>query len=274
MQALATLSAQVQQLTATLIQFISLPAPLSHPPPSALAYPGPVLEARVGVPERYTGDPEGCNPFITNSSILFALQPYTFASEEAKVAFTVNNLTGRARLWATAGWERHTPACYSFSAFATKLCEVFGVTPRGPDTSGGLLGLGGSCSVTDYTIDFCIWALRNEWNQAAQVDAFLLGLADYVKDELVSYNLPASLDSIIELASVWTDGFKLDTERWLLILQLLPGHQLCPPSTSTPRRNSEPMQVGRASLTPQERERRCRGNLCLYCVQPRHFISR
>jgi len=74
----------------------------------------------VGVPERDAGDPEGCNPFITNCSILFALQPHTFASEEAKVAFTINNLTGRARLWGTAEWERHTPACFSFNSFEVR----------------------------------------------------------------------------------------------------------------------------------------------------------
>jgi len=88
------LSAQVQQLTTTLAQSISLPGPPSHPPPPVQAHPGSILEARVGVPERYARDPEGCNPFITNCSILFALQPHTFASEEARVVFTINNLTG------------------------------------------------------------------------------------------------------------------------------------------------------------------------------------
>ncbi len=53
-------------------------------------------------------------PFITNCSILFALQPHTFASEEARVAFTINHLTGRARLWGTSEWERQTSACSSF----------------------------------------------------------------------------------------------------------------------------------------------------------------
>lgn len=33
------------------------------------------------------------------------------------------------------------------------------------------------------------------------------------------------------------------------------------------------MQVGRTSLTPEERQRRRQGNLCLYCGQAGHFIA-
>lgn len=68
----------------------------------------PQRRFRIGAPECYTGEPEGCNPFLTNCSIFFALQPHTFASEGAKVMFTINQLTGRVRLWGTAEWERRT----------------------------------------------------------------------------------------------------------------------------------------------------------------------
>ncbi|TWW77618.1 hypothetical protein D4764_12G0010080 [Takifugu flavidus] len=98
-------------------------------------------EPRVGTPERYSGDSEGCNPFLTNYSILFALQPYTFASEAVRVAFTINHLTGRARLWRTAEWERGTPACPFFQAFFAELRKVFGPVSLGPDATGGLLSL-------------------------------------------------------------------------------------------------------------------------------------
>lgn len=60
---------------------------------------------------------KGCNPFITNCSILFTLQPHTFASEETRVAFTINHLTCQARLWGAAQWERQTPACSAYQAF-------------------------------------------------------------------------------------------------------------------------------------------------------------
>uniref|UniRef100_A0A674NR08 DUF4939 domain-containing protein n=1 Tax=Takifugu rubripes TaxID=31033 RepID=A0A674NR08_TAKRU len=120
-QALRSVATQVQQLVVSVSQPAApVPAP-APPPPVPAPPPGTAPEPRVGTPERYSGDPEGCNPFITNCSILFALQPYTFASEAAKVAFTINHLTGRARLWGTAEWERGTPACSSFQALSAEL---------------------------------------------------------------------------------------------------------------------------------------------------------
>ncbi|KAJ3595177.1 hypothetical protein NHX12_004481 [Muraenolepis orangiensis] len=53
----------------------------------------------------------------------------------------------------------------------------------------------------EYAIYFRTRARLSDWNAAAQCDVFLTGLADYVKDELVPFDLPASLDGLIELAS-------------------------------------------------------------------------
>ncbi|KAJ3604142.1 hypothetical protein NHX12_028883 [Muraenolepis orangiensis] len=52
-----------------------------------------------------------------------------------------------------------------------------------------------------WGVDFRTRARLSDWNAAAQCDVFLTGLADYVKDELVPFDLPTSLDGLIELAS-------------------------------------------------------------------------
>ena len=286
-QAFTSLASQVQQLTAAFAQAATRPPEPVQPPPAPAASASAsasalASEPRVGVPERYAGDAEGCRPFLTNCSILFALQPHTFASEDARVAFAVNHLTGRARLWGTAEWERRTPACSSFQAFAAELCKVFGEASRGPDASGGLLGLNqGSRSVADYSIHFRTQASSSEWNQAAQCDAFLMGVADYIKDELISYELPTTLDGIIELASRIDRRIQARQQEKHLGLtgrrQLAPSPAASGVSTPSGSRSSgepEPMQVGRASLTPEERRRRREGNLCLYCGQAGHFVPR
>ena len=66
----------------------------------------------------------------------------------------------------------------------------------------------------------------------------------------------------------------------MLIMQTLHMTRRVQYSTGTPRLTpepqpggDEPMQVGRTSLTLEEREHRRRGNLCLYCGRAGHFVS-
>ena len=90
----------------------------------------------MGIPECYDGDPTTCNAFLCNCSIIFALQPLTFASEEARVVYTINHLSGRARLWGTEEWQRGTPTCRSFQTFADELRRVFDTGPLGAEADG------------------------------------------------------------------------------------------------------------------------------------------
>ena len=195
--------AQLGNLTAAHTQAAAAaPSPAVTTPAPASPPLGQLREPPVGIQERYEGDPEGCSPFLTNCSILFALQPYTFATEEARVAYAITHLTGRARLWGTAEWEGRTPACSSFQVFASELQRVFGVPSRGPDHHDSLFGLRqGGRTVADYSIDFRTRVHRSGWNTVTQCDAFLEGLNEYVKDGLVPYDLPRSLNELIELST-------------------------------------------------------------------------
>uniref|UniRef100_A0A8C5EI19 ribonuclease H n=1 Tax=Gouania willdenowi TaxID=441366 RepID=A0A8C5EI19_GOUWI len=150
-----------------------------------------------------------------------------------------------------------------------------------PIAGGGLLGMRqGTRTVSDYSIDFRTRALQSQWNAAAQTDAYLLGLNDYIKDELVSHDLPSSLDKLIELAT------RLDRciqarrqEKRHRIPERLPVPRPRPPVDvnhfPAPHDGGpEPMQVGRTRLSPEEREHRRQRNLCLYCGKPSHYIIR
>lgn len=55
--------------------------------------------------------------------------------------------------------------------------------------------------MADHYIDFRTKASQSGWNTAALCDTFLHGLADYIKDELVSHNVPATLDGVIDLTT-------------------------------------------------------------------------
>lgn len=278
--ALTALTNQLQQLTPILAQ-ITTPASASPAPAPVLLPSTDAPEPRVGTPERYDGDPETCGPFLTNCSLLFSLQPRTFASEQAKVAFMINHLTGRARLWGTAEWDRQSPACSSFQSFSQELRKVFGMGSSSSRTTQGLIGLQqGDRTVADYSIDFRTRASLSSWNSAAQVDAFLHSLAEYIKDELVSHEVPSTLDGIIELA------IRIDLriqvrrrERRQGAFHRQASAQFRGPPTSSSSFPSqqmvepEPMQLGRTALTPEEREHRRGSNLCMYCGKGGHFVS-
>lgn len=143
---------QVQQFINAFIKSTADPSAVLSSVRTTSSIPAP--EAEMGALECYVGDPENCNPFLTNCSILFALQAHTFASEKTRVAFTINHLTGRAHLV-----DCRIRAKDSSMRLIPGLCNrasqgIWGVL-QGPYSMAGLLKLRqGARHVADHAIDF------------------------------------------------------------------------------------------------------------------------
>ena len=56
-----------------------------------------IREPRLPASERYDRSPGGCRSFLTQCQLIFDLQPQTFPTNAARVAYIVTQLTGRAR---------------------------------------------------------------------------------------------------------------------------------------------------------------------------------
>lgn len=122
-----------------------------------------------------------------------------FSFYGAMVSFTIYQ---RGCLWGTAETDQQTLDCASFQAFTGELWKVFREMSVGLDATGELQGMSqGARTFTEYAIDFCTRTRQSDWNIAAQCDAFLMGLGDYIKDELVFHDMPSSLDGLIKLTS-------------------------------------------------------------------------
>lgn len=248
--------------------------PVSSPPADNAPEP------RIGHPERFDGNQAQVRAFLTSCRLQFSLQPRTFATEGAKVGYTITHLTGRARLWGTAEFDRQTPACASFAAFEKEMLKVFDLGSSTSEANGALMTIRqGRRTVADYSIDFRTLASRSSWNMAAQVDAFLHSLADYLKDELVSHDEPKTLDEAIDLAAridrrIQARRREKGRSTQPAVRNLSDSAAQSPPVTTHSQLDPpEPMEIGRASLSTAERQRRLSANLCLYCGGEGHRVS-
>ena len=189
------LQGQLQQLQASLSSAAVAHAPLNqdHQPAAR--------EPKLPPPQPYNGEPGTCRSFLSQCSLIFELQASVFPTERSRVAYIITLLTGKAREWGTAMWDADDPVCKDSHRFTEEMKEVFDRSVTGRDAAKQLLQLRqGSRSVFDYAIDFHTLAASCGWGCTALFDAFLNGLSDAVKDELVSQDLPQDFKELVKLA--------------------------------------------------------------------------
>ena len=156
--------------------------------------------------------------------------------------------------------------------------RVFDWSASGPEATRRLLYIRqGARSVSDYGIEFRTMAATADWTQAVFFGAFQKGLDDRIADRPVTCETPTSLEVLIDLTihedSRITERRELQssTHQTAACYQEPRRRQpiLQPYSPSLPAPQTleavvalqhapEPMQIGRAHLTPQECTRRFR----------------
>ena len=177
--------------------------------------------------------------------------------------------------------------------FLEEFRRVFDHPTEGSDPAGRLHAIRqGTRSVADYTLEFRTLATDSGWDDTALRSAYQRGLSEEIKDLLVR-DRPASLNELATLAHRLDDRLR---ERRLERAQLREGpsrktpthcgeHQYHKTSVTTnpisfpsgteenrPTEGDEPMQLGRARLTPDVREKRFRERLCFYCGEGGHIL--
>ncbi len=104
---------------------------------------------------------------------------------------------------------------------------------------------------------------------------FLHGLADRIQKEIFTVELPTGLDGLIELALRVDARLQQRDQRGRhKLVSELPEYSTansCNPVS--PPSDGEPMQVGRARLSREERDRLRAKGLCLYCSAAGHFLA-
>ncbi|KAL0176934.1 hypothetical protein M9458_029264, partial [Cirrhinus mrigala] len=270
----STLLAHQQQLdrltdlTAQLVralQGLQLTAPPVTPPATTPpAVQSVSASPRLAFPEKFDGTPAKCKGFLLQCSLFVSQQPHLYPTDESKVAFACSLLSGRALDWATAVWRFDRPAYPSFAAFLQRFKEVFQPSTEGGEAGEQIMALRqGRRTAADYALTFRTLAAQSGWTDEPLKLHYRKGLHPDLQVELACRDENLTLEQYIDL-SIRVDNLMRARKPG----RLSPAVSLVSPSSeATP----EPMQLGATKLTLEERERRLRGNLCLYCGQAGHL---
>ena len=263
--------------------------PIGIDPALAPLSDDPSREPNIPSPKTYEGDLARCCGFVTQCELVFRHNPSRFYSDDAKIAFIVSLLSGRALDWAVASFNHDALFASEYSRFISEFRLVFDHPPDGSDSATRLHSLNqGTRSVAEYAVEFRILAARSFWGDAALRSAFRRGLNEPIKD-LILRDQPSSLSELIALALKVDDRLReRRLERSTRItspaprsnrpftpreLPVIANSHVTSNPLVTVTNETEPMQLGRSRLTPTMREHRMQNRLCLYCGKSGHFIQ-
>ncbi|KAI2665820.1 Transposon Tf2-6 polyprotein [Labeo rohita] len=264
-QQLDQLTDLTEQLVRALksLQVTAPPAmpPVTAPPPGAQAV---TASPRLAFPEKFDGTTSKCKGFLLQCTLFVNQQPHLYPTDECKIAFVCSLLSGRALDWATAVWSLDRPAFPSFATFLQSFKEVFQPSSESGEAGEAIVKLRqGRRTAADYALDFRTLAAQSGWNDGPLKLHYRKGLNPDLQVELACRDEGLTLQQYIDL-SIRVDNVlrARKSSRPLTSMPLtLPAAEAAP----------EPMQLGTTKLTVEKRERRLRGNLCLYCGLAGHI---
>ena len=234
------------------------------------------VEPNVSLPDKFDGTRSRLRGFINQIRLIIRLQPRRYSDDFRQVGLIGTLLTGQAQAWFAPLVETSSPLLNDFQAFLTEFETTFGETDKRCVALNKLYALQqGQRAASIYASEFRQLACDVEWDGQALLDQFRRGLRGEIKNLLLNFPEPTSLNEAISQA------VRCDNRLFEFRQEVCP-HRIRPPwpstssSSSTPAiDSSSPMEIDRIRyrpLTNVQRQQRRANNLCLYCGSPGHLI--
>ncbi len=238
---------------------VNPPAPAPLPVRSTSS--AQAVNPRLSLPERFDGTPDKCKGFLLQCSLFLDQQPSLYPTDISRASFICSLLSGRALEWATAVWEGGSLSFPPLNEFLHQFREVFEHSASGEEPGEQLLALRqGKDTAADYSLTFRTLAAQTGWESGPLKLLYRKGLSAELQSELACRDEGRTLEEFINIT------IRLDN---LLRSRRSSRSPLASaPATIT---EPEPMQVGVTRLSLDERERRIKHHLCLYCGQSGHL---
>lgn len=263
---------QMQQLN-TMVQELAVRVQETTQRQFTMIHPAP-LEPPIQLPDKFTGDRKGFCAFREGCRLFFRLRPRSSGDEVQRVGIVMSLLQGPPQEWAFS-LPPSSPELQTVDQFFLALGLLYDDPDSAANAERQLTGLRqGRRPVEEYCSEFRQWSGPSTWNDSALRFQFRAGLSDRLKDLLVAYPTPNSLEESMTLA-IRVDRRLRDRQRERGTLDhsrvsppLVTNPISSPPATPTPE---EPMQVDSTDAKARRRHRLL-NNLCLYCGKAGHRV--
>lgn len=252
---------------------------------------------RVPPPSEFTGKRENWKTFSSHLSLFFTANAAQYPSDTEKILFAISRLGDGS---AFKYMEQYIPdfqkppearplVISNYNTFVTVMSENFGILNAHVVAEAQLRSLKQKGSAMDYTNKFLELATETDWNDAAKISQYRLGLKDAVQDML------ALADEPKDFASFTTKAISIDKRQYARSVEKqnnqstsrsVPSPARVALSTyrsSSPAAVATPTPIGPPSMamdlsharhiTPEEKKRRQEKGLCLYCGAGDHFAK-
>ena len=261
---------------------VSSVPPVPPVPSSTSTIQLPVASAiKVALPDKFDGNCNAFRHFAASLDNFLVLKSASYHSDEIKVRFVGTLLSKDALAWFSGLVNGESPLLKDWKEFMAAFQELFDNPNAQKQAQSSIQRLKqGKGSVLSYSSRFRTLQRDTGYNDEALISIFRRGLQDQVQDILAtSLTEPTDLEQFINLS------IKIDNR--LYSRRMEKGSASVPSSNSNQQSSksasssspNDPMDLGavtRASngkLTKEERDRRFKENLCLYCGDSNHKIS-
>jgi hypothetical protein len=227
----------------------------------------------------FAGDRRYFKGFLAKIELLFMIYPDRFVDDESKVVYIISRLYGTAMNWAATLIENMDPCLGNYEEFIERMKSVFGnndatfvANHRLRTIKQKRIG-----DIQHYIMEFNRYADDSSWNEEAKMDAFLDGLQDQIATRILEmFPGPRSLFAMQTIAS--RIDSRISNHR---NFNNLTNRQN---NNNSNTRNNFKRNAGKkpfqskpnkthGPLSKEEKERRRKENLCLYCGSTDHQLD-
>ena len=254
--------------------FEQLQALTSRPPrPTVAVTTPPTNEPRIGLPDKFDGTRSKFRGFVNQIRLIIRMEPLRYPTEETQVGLIGTLLSGTALSWFSPLVEKDSPLLQDFYGFLEEFTNTFGETDKERTATTKICSLQQRLRAASvYAAEFRQLACDVDWDDKALISAFRWGLRDDVKDLLLNLPDPTTLSEAI------TQAVRCDNRLFERRQERRSSSSSYRVDAATPTRQSnastrEPMQIDSSKilkLSPEEKDRRRKEDLCLYCGEKGH----